>query len=98
MQEQAQRAAAMSSGKQLGLAVLMYTQDYDEVLPTPEGIEDKIEPYLKNRELFSGFVYIFPGGSLADIKNPVETELGYVNGPKGRAIIYVDGHVKWRPD
>lgn len=27
-----------------------------------------------------------------------ETELGYVTGPGGRAVIYVDGHVKWVED
>jgi hypothetical protein len=98
MQEEARRAIALSNGKQLGLAVLMYSQDYDEVLPSPEGINDRLLPYLKNISLFDGFNYTFPGGPLANVAKPAETELGWVNGPGGRAIIFVDGHVVWRPD
>jgi hypothetical protein len=94
----AERTRIISNAKQLGLATLMYSQDYDETLPTPDGINGKLEPYLKNASLFEGFAYTFGGGPLSGVDNPVETELGYVTGPGGRAIIYIDGHVKWRPD
>ena len=96
--ELAQRALALSRAKQLGLALHMFAQDSDGVLPGPEGVNDKIQPYLKNSGLFEGFNYTFPGGPLDRIDKPAETELGWVNGPGGRAIIYVDGHAKWRPD
>jgi len=98
MQAEARKAVALSNGKQIGLAVMMYSQDYDEMLPGPEGINDKITPYLKNTSVFDGFTYTFPGGPLKDVTKPAETELGWVNGPGGRAIIYVDGHVVWQPD
>jgi hypothetical protein len=94
----AERTRIVSNAKQLGLAALMYAQDYDENLPTPEGINGKLEPYLKSSSLFEGFSYTFGGGALASIDSPAETELGYVTGPGGRAVIYVDGHVKWKPD
>jgi hypothetical protein len=88
----------LSNAKQLGLAALMYAQDYDEVLPTGDGINGKLAPYLKNESLFDGFTYTFGGGSLSGIDKPAETELGFVTGPGGRAIIFIDGHVKWKPD
>ncbi len=98
MQEQALKAIAMSNAKQLGLGIRMYTQDYDELFPYPDGINDLVQPYVKNAALFDGFVYEFHGGSLNQDAKPAETELGYVNGPGGRAIIFGDGHVVWRPD
>ncbi|MGI5818855.1 MAG: DUF1559 domain-containing protein [Armatimonadota bacterium] len=60
--EKARQTSCLSNLKQLGLAALMYVQDYDETLPpygtlTPEGIRghgyyDLIYPYIKNAELF----------------------------------------------
>ncbi len=98
MEAQAQRAVALSNGKQLGLGILMYAQDYDENYPNGDNINGKLDPYLKNSGLFNGFTYTFGGGAMKDITSPAETELGYVTGPGGRAVIYADGHVKWRND
>ncbi len=97
--EQALRTVALSKGKQLGLAAMMYAQDYDEVLPGASAdINGKLEPYLQTNALFDGFVYTFAGGALKDIGEPSTTELGYVMGPGGRAVIFADGHVTWRSD
>lgn len=94
MKKKADRIRAISNARQLGLGVIMYSQDNGEKLPTPEGVNEKIAPYLKNGD-FDGFNYTYAGGSLADIKNPSTTALGYVDGEGGRAVIYGDGHVKW---
>ena len=94
----ARQAAGLSNGKQLGLAILMYAQDYDETYPTPDGINGKLAPYLKNESLFQGFTYTFGGGSMSGVERPAETEMGFVTGPGGRAVIFADGHVKWKPD
>lgn len=95
----AQRTVVLSNAKQLGLAALMYAQDYDENLPGAGGdLNGKLTPYLQNSSLFDGFVYTFGGGPLKDIAEPANTELGYVNGPGGKAVIFADGHVKWRGD
>jgi hypothetical protein len=96
--ETARRMQVLNNAKQLGLAALMYSQDYDDALPTGENINSKLDPYIKNNSLFDGFSYTFPGGALKDIEKPSETELGFVTGPGGKAVIYVDGHVKWRSD
>jgi len=56
--ENARRASCMSNVKQLALATLQYTQDYDEKLPTVSngggtGIWlNMLQPYIKNTQVF----------------------------------------------
>lgn len=92
----AERMVSLSKGKQIGLALMMWAQDHDEKLPGQDGVHDQIKPYLQNDSMLQGFTYLFTGGSLADIKAPAETLIGQVEGPGGRALIYADGHVKWK--
>jgi hypothetical protein len=95
----AQQAAAMSNAKQIGVALMMYTQDYDETLPVAnEGFMDQVSPYLADRDLFNnpatgapGFVYTHSGGLLSAIMNPGESSIGYLVGPGGRAVLFADG-------
>jgi len=95
--EEAERAVTMSNAKQVGLAMMMFAADNDDNIPGGLTAE-QIAPYLKNTELASGFVYTWGGGNISKVENPSETELGYVTGQGGKAIIYVDGHVKWKAD
>jgi prepilin-type processing-associated H-X9-DG protein len=103
---EAQRQAAVSNAKQIGLAFAMYAQDYDQTFPPAgEAVMGQISPYVKNREVFvspgeSGpsFVYMMDGPTLGSIKEPATQELGYLPGPGGRAVVFVDGHVEWRGD
>jgi hypothetical protein len=100
------RAMATSNAKQIGMALMMYAQDYDEVFPPGGGdTMNQVLPYVRNQDVFHdpgtgapGFVYTFGGGSLSGIQEPASTVIGYVTGPGGRAEIYADGHVKWRDD
>jgi len=59
--EKARQTSCLSNLKQIGLGIMMYTQDYDEVLPpgscqpTPGWYmhwQIVIEPYLKNDQIF----------------------------------------------
>lgn len=97
MRAAAQKAMTMSNAKQAGTAMMMYCADYDDYLPANLST-DRILPYIMNPDMLNGFVYTFGGGKLSDIKDPANTELGYVTGPGGSAIIYADGHVMWKPD
>jgi hypothetical protein len=99
-----QRTATMTNAKQVGIALMMYSQDYDENLPLPgNGVEDAANPYLKNRASFqnpstgeNGFVYSYTGPTnVGQVGQPATTQLGFVSGPGGRAIIWADGHVTW---
>lgn len=102
----AQQAATLANAKQIGTALMMYAQDYDEVLPGANpAIADQVSPYLSRRDSFDnpatgapGFVYIHAGGLFSNVMDPAKTQLGYLGGPNGRAIIFADGHVEWKPD
>ena len=51
--QKAYQHAVMTNAKQVGLALLMYCQDYDEAFPpTDSNIKEAIYPYLKNDEVF----------------------------------------------
>jgi prepilin-type N-terminal cleavage/methylation domain-containing protein/prepilin-type processing-associated H-X9-DG protein len=55
--ENARRSACLSNAKQIGLALMQYTQDYDEKLPflydsTNSYWYDMIRPYAKSNQLF----------------------------------------------
>ena len=94
---------AMSNLKQLGTALAMYSQDYDEVFPDGNNLVQTLMPYLKNPELFNlpgtqthGFEYT-PLGSLASIESPADTILGKMRVPGYEVRLYADGHVKMHP-
>lgn len=97
--EAAEKARIISDAKQVATAMHIYAADYDDNLPSNNGDwMEALFPYTKNRQLFDGFVYTFGGGNLNDIKDPSTTELGYKEGPGGRAVAYADGHVRWIPN
>ncbi|MEN3001591.1 MAG: hypothetical protein ABDI19_07080 [Armatimonadota bacterium] len=106
MQEEARIARYLSQGKQIAIAMLMYAQDYEETFPPnfgDEGVAQVILPYLRSQEVFKvdgtfAFRYLMDGQNLADIQNLLETEIGYLQLPEGRIVLYADGHVKWKPN
>jgi prepilin-type processing-associated H-X9-DG protein len=50
--EKARAVSCMSNEKQQGLAILMYSQDYDEMLPPSAQWMGTIQPYVKNDAVF----------------------------------------------
>jgi len=56
--EQARKASCMSNLKQIGLAVMMYAEDYDETYPmasmgyTGGAYFDVLQPYIKNEQVW----------------------------------------------
>ena len=93
------RSKAMDKARQAGLAFLMFAGDNDDTFPSSrDKWEEMLEPYLRDSSELDGFVYSLPGGPVADIANPSGTQLGYVGFNDGRAVVYVDGHVKWVPN
>jgi hypothetical protein len=98
------REEAVSRAKQIAVAFQMYVQDYDDMYP-PAGdtVVNRVTPYVKNIEVFQapgetvpGFVYMLDAVNERSFKDPSTTLLGYLPGPGGRAVIYVDGHVEWK--
>ena len=50
--ENARRSSCMSNMKQMGIGLMQYTQDYDEMFPPARQWSDALVPYLKNEKLF----------------------------------------------
>lgn len=90
-ENQALRTTGLSNAKQVGLAILMYAQDYNGVLPGPGDLSQSLVPYLHTAEPLAGFVYTYGGGSISDLNG--QTVIGYMPVPGGRAVLYGDGHV-----
>lgn len=83
-----EQTECLSNLKQLALAVLMWAQDHDEVLPPAKDWGKELYPYLKNEELFrcpaaadlqGGYAYNadIAGRKLAEIADPAATVLFY---------------------
>jgi len=86
--EKAMQASCLSNTKQIGLGILMYANDYDEVWPMRDNWCDAVDPYIKNREVFrcptapqrdNGYAYndSLSMLSLGVIPSPRETPLAF---------------------
>jgi prepilin-type processing-associated H-X9-DG protein len=85
---QAPMEACQANLGQLGLAVMMWAQDHDEVLPPAANWTQELMPYLKSDRVFRcpgapelecGYAYnlAVAGTKLAQMPNPAETVLFY---------------------
>ncbi len=94
--------------KTIGLAMLMYVQDYDEVLPptkNPAHLRKVLEPYLKDRTIFTcpatgadykcnPYVSTIP---VKEIKSPGTIPFYFDAKPHADGlyrVVYLDGHMK----
>ncbi|MCE9558439.1 MAG: hypothetical protein K8R88_05760, partial [Armatimonadetes bacterium] len=92
------KTQTINRAKMVALALIMYASDMDDVLPPTERLQD-IMPYLKDQSILNGFVYDYSGErNMSKVENPGEMVIGYMPGNGGRAVVYIDGHVKWVPD
>lgn len=96
--EATERAKIMSRAKQVALAAVMYAADHKDDLPPNLDPMRDLMTYLKNPDLVAGFVWVFKGGNTREISNVTEEVMGYIPGPGGRVVVYMDTHVKWVPD
>lgn len=87
---------ALSKAKQVGTAMLIYGSDYDDTFPLGNNWSDAVMPYIKNRDMLNDFQYLMNGENMSAISDPAGTELGIVSTPYGEAVVYADGHAKWR--
>ncbi|MBX3111964.1 MAG: hypothetical protein KF857_08140 [Fimbriimonadaceae bacterium] len=91
------RDRAMVQAKQVGLALIIYSSDYDDLLPPNSHWQDNVLPYTKSVDMLKGFSYVLDGQNLTSFDKPSETQIGSVDTRYGRAVVYADGHVKWEP-
>lgn len=96
----AERSQLINQAKQVATGLHILAADSDNQFPTQDdwGTGSILLPYLKNDSLLKGFVYTFKGGSIDSVDRPTEQMIGYIPGPGGYAVAYLDGHVKWLPE
>lgn len=106
------KEATVSDMKQLGLAFIQYTQDYDEKLPpmkTAAAAKTALFPYAKSDSVFEQpqtHALFQPntslsGRSLATFNDPASMVIYYEAAPEDdgqRAVLFLDGHVKRMAD
>jgi hypothetical protein len=89
---------AVKKVREAGLAMIMFGADNDDKLPSSRAdLYGLLGPYLRDSSVLDGFTYTLSGGSMASVKNPATTQLGYLDFPDGRAVVFVDGHAQWIP-
>jgi len=92
------RTQALRQVRESGLALIMYGADNDDSLPTKKSnLYDLLGPYVRDTSTLNGFVYTFGGGDMNTVKDPSKTQLGYIDCPDGKAVVYADGHASWIP-
>lgn len=106
----AEKARGLSNVKQLALAAMMYSSDYDDVFPyvqSTKGAFEVIYPYMKSKDLSKSlnpngskilFNMAVAGVNAAVIEDPAETVLFYEDKPwpdGERIVAFTDGHVKF---
>jgi hypothetical protein len=104
----ADEGTSLGNLKQLGTALLMYVQDYDEILPPMQDAETAkkvLQPYVKNETIFvnpdTKEPYqpnsILSKKKLAHMTAPAEMVTFYEATPAAdgtRGVVFLDGHAK----
>lgn len=77
--ESARRSACQYNLKQIGLGVVQYVQDYDEIMPRTynPGFRDVLQPYIKSKQIF-----VCPSAAGRDL--PTGDTTRYADAPAGR--------------
>lgn len=101
--EEEMKQKLLENGKQIGQAVLMYSDDYEGKLPPTESITEAIHDNLRHADVFfrpgtkdNIFKYIDPGvEKLSDITNPSDTIIGELDAGYGwNVVVYADTHTE----
>ena len=91
--EKARQASCQSNLKQIGLAMMMYTQDFDEEFPMTDPWADSLMPYMKNEAIFHcpsatndpqrsyGYNAALNLASVATLSSPAETVMNFDSQP-----------------
>lgn len=88
---------AMDMAKWAGVALNIYTADFDDKFPDSVGWRDALRPYLKDENVLRRFVYLGNGQRSTEIEDPSEGVMGYVETPYGRATVAWDSRARWVP-
>lgn len=104
--EAARASACRSNLKQIGTAMLMYVQDYDEQIghswvnsPGDYSWKDYLQPYIKNTQLYKCPSSRFPnfGSNYGIYEGVCGKTLAYFTAPAG-TVMFADGSAVAMPD
>lgn len=105
--EDEEKTLLMQQGKEIGVAIQVYWNDYDGNLPDPNTAADDLMPYMRDRDTYLRpgtdqmiFRYIAPEATReSDIANISETIIGELDPGvySWKVLIYADSHVKLVP-
>lgn len=110
MQIESQKTVAIARAKQVAIATLMYSQDYDGLFPaakTQAAFVNATYPYLKTREAYNDanpkkgsilFNFKLAKKKMTSIVNPAKTVMVYSEyawPDGGRVVGWADGHAKY---
>lgn len=96
--EEDEKTVLASHAKELGVAIIMYSQDWDGKLPAADSVDEDIRCHLKTGKAQLKpdkyhFTY-YPHDKMSDIEDPANTIIGTVDSSFDWKIsIYADGHV-----
>lgn len=87
---------AMQQARMVVVALSIYANDHHAF---PEGDwRTALAAYTRNSSVLDGFTYAGNPGNPTSLDRITEIPLGWVETPYGRAITYVDGSVRWKPN
>ena len=94
--EKARRTQCLSNFKNVGVAMLLYTDDYDEVYVSMNNWKQKIDEYVKNKEIYycpsrpqikqAGNWFLGQAVNLGSVNGAVDGVQGLVNFTNGSGI------------
>lgn len=87
---------AMMDAKQAGVGLLIFSADHEDRLPENAGWRDAVRPYVKNESILSRLTYLGNGERLTDVQD-LQSVMGFIDTPYGRANISYDSSVRWVP-
>ncbi len=84
-------------GKQLGVGMLLYSSDNDDIFSPSEDWQERIQPYIKNIEIVEGASFLLGYQNMLNIAEPEKTKMFRIDGAFGSVVVYADGSVAWLP-
>jgi hypothetical protein len=82
-------------GKQLGIGMLLYSSDNDDIFSPSEDWQERIQPYIKNIEIVEGASFLLGYQNMLNIAEPEKTKMFRIDGAFGSVVVYADSSIAW---
>ena len=92
-----EKEASVARMERIAQVLLQYGQKHGEQLPPALGWEAALTPYLERPDQLQGFTLFAPGLFYNKQKSSNSVVVGSLKSRLGRAVLYADFHVEWKP-